>query len=604
MSGDNSRNFKNEANPEIDGSLFADEPISSAGQFLAREVIQNSVDASRDPKFTNLFGDGILRVHFRFEAFTGEEKKDLVAALNLEELRARSENLGPSAAAATIDNCLRFLDSDQPIRLLFVDEYGASGMYGPWDDDLGTSRMSIALLSGNISEKPESAGGAYGHGKSVNAMASKIRVNVAYSCFSPDPAELDVSRRLLGVTYWPDHRIGSTMYLGWGIMGGPKSDGLRAVPWINDDADLQALRMGFRTRHPGERNLMGTSLLIVDPAMEPEEISKAVQRYWWPAIEKGFLRVEVSRPGEEAIPVRPRADPVIKNFVTALNGLLAPSDQPDSQIRIRDAGRVNTLGKSAGQIALVPAPDLDDGNDGTDKYSVVAKMRGLGMVVSYQKYRIGPAFVHGVFLANPDEEIETLLNKSEPKAHDRWLENADESNPQTKEKIRLLVKRITSEVRSQVRQYSQELKPVDDDRPVRFRELDRLLGSLISEEGTKPPPVPNQKRDFSIHRTGLRLKPLKNDTLAATGVVKFQRTDDKISKCEISIRYFIRDDQRRSGEVLLNFKLPEGFALEEGSDGLIVGDCSADPIQITWETEPYSRQWVGDLDVEVTKYGS
>ena len=48
MSGDNSRNFKNEADPEIDGSLFADEPISSAARFLAREVIQNSVDASRD----------------------------------------------------------------------------------------------------------------------------------------------------------------------------------------------------------------------------------------------------------------------------------------------------------------------------------------------------------------------------------------------------------------------------------------------------------------------------------------------------------------------------------------------------------------------------
>ena len=338
--------------------------------------------------------------------------------------------------------------------------------------------------------------------------------------------------------------------------------------------------------------------------MQPPEISLAVQRYWWPAIEQGFLRVEVSGPGEEPIPVRPRTHPIIKNFVSALNGILAPSDQPDSQMRVRDAGRVNALGKSAGQIALVPAPELGDANELGERYSVVAKMRGLGMVVSYQKFRIGPAFVHGVFLANSDDEIERLLNKSEPKAHDKWLENADESNPELKEKIRLLVRRIVSEIRNQVRQYSHDLTPEDDGQPVRFRELDRLLGSLISDDGTKPPPVSSEKRDFSIHRTALQLKALKNDELTASGTVKIQRLDDEITRCQIAIRFFIRDDQRRSGELKIEYVLPDDFAIEDDDRTLIIGDCGPDPIEIAWKTEPYSRLWVGDLDVEVTSHGS
>ena len=258
MSGDNSRNFKNEADPEIDGSLFTDEPISSAARFLAREVIQNSVDASRDTYFTDVFGEGHLRIHFRFEDLLGEQKQLFIEALNLVELRERSQYLDASAAAGTSDNCLRTLDTTEPLRVLFVDEYGASGMYGPWDDELGTSRMSIALLSGNISEKPENAGGAYGHGKSVNAMASRIRVNVAYSCFTPDETEPEISRRLLGVTYWPDHRIEKSKYLGWGIMGGPGSDSHRAIPWTNEDADDNALKMGFAVRRLGDRESLGT----------------------------------------------------------------------------------------------------------------------------------------------------------------------------------------------------------------------------------------------------------------------------------------------------------------------------------------------------------
>jgi hypothetical protein len=604
MSGDNSRNFKNEADPEIDGSLFADEPISSAARFLAREVIQNSVDASRDTFFTNVFGEGHLRIHFRFEELFGEQKQLFIESLNLVELRERSQFLDASAAAATSDNCLRALDTSEPLRVLFVDEYGASGMYGPWDDELGTSRMSIALLSGNISEKPENAGGAYGHGKSVNAMASKIRVNVAYSCFTPDETEPEISRRLLGVTYWPDHRIGKSKYLGWGIMGGPGSDNQRAIPWTNADADENALKMGFSVRRLGDRESAGTSLLIVDPAMQPSEISLAVQRYWWPAIEQGFLRVEVSGPGEELVPVRPRTHPIIKNFVSALNGILAPSDQPDSQMRVRDAGRVNALGKSAGQIALVPAPEIGDANELGERFSVVAKMRGLGMVVSYQKFRIGPAFVHGVFLANFDDEIERLLNKSEPKAHDKWLENADESNPELKEKIRLLVRRIAGEIRNQVRQYSHDLTPEDDGQPVRFRELDRLLGSLISDDGTKPPPVSSEKRDFSIHRTALQLEALKNDELTASGVVKIQRLDEEITRCQVAIRFFIRDDQRRSGELQVEYVFPKEFAIEEDDQTLVVGECGPDPFEIAWKTEPYSRLWVGDLDVGVTRYGS
>lgn len=606
MSGDNSRNFKNETDSEIDGSLFGDEPLPSSARFLAREALQNSVDASRDERFTSSHGHEALLVTFRFRSLIGKEKEAFVNELGLRELRSRVSSLDQSSAAAHSNNCLHHLDDKTPLQVLYIDESGASGMYGPWNER-GRSKMSIAMLSGNISEKPKNAGGAYGHGKSVNALASNIRVNVAYTCFDTDPLEPIVSRRLLGVTYWPDHSHEGANFSGWGLLGSPQSHGETVIPWNNEYADRQASKLGFTPRDPSRREDHGTSLLIVDPAMEPADLVSAIQRYWWPAISQSQLRVSVVTSEDDVIHVRPMSHPIIRNFVTAMNGIISPSAQPDEQMRVRPASRVNVLGVSAGDIAMVPAP-IHTADDTAEQSSVIAYVRALGMVVRYRRLRIGPSYIHGVFRAHPSEDVETLLLKSEPKAHDRWVPNADESDENLREQIRLLVHAIDRSVLKEVKDYSEELSPPEDSRPVRFGELDRLLGTLLSEDGPELPGPEPTARDFSIRRSKVAKKAVGFDQIQVSGVITFERLDDKIDSCVVTLRYFIRDERGRQtgkdGQLRLELLAPSEFKFDDSAPGVLIGPCGPGAIQIEWSTPPYSRGWVGDLDVEVVEDGA
>jgi hypothetical protein len=218
--------------------------------------------------------------------------------------------------------------------------------------------------------------------------------------------------------------------------------------------------------------------------------------------------------------------------------------------------------------------------------------------------RIGPAFVHGVFVAEPDAEVEILLNKAEPKAHDKWLATADEGNDELRNKIRLLVNNIERFITAQVRQYSGELKPADDSRPVRFKELDRLLGALLTDDGTKPPPPPGAPRDFSISRKVLKKQAVGSGSLKVSGSVRIMRIEDDAHECLVSIRYFIRDESGRREQIGVEVTPPTGFTQVGEPGSSYQGPCDDSPLDFNWETTTYSRGWIGDLDVEVEKYGA
>jgi hypothetical protein len=471
-------------------------------------------------------------------------------------------------------------------------------MYGPWDDDFGSSKMSVAMLSQNISEKPTSAGGAYGHGKSVNAMASKIRMNVAYTCFVPGENEKDVSRRLLGVTYWPTHAENGPKFTGFGLFGESRQTGANqiCVPWENSDADQVAEKLGFELRNPNDRDQCGTSMLIVDPDIEVEDLRRAVERYWWPAISDRVLRVSIVDSSGSVRPIRPRLDPVLRGFEDAYQAIRTPSGQDDSAVRVRAASNVSILGCKSGDIAMVPATSLGDHIDEGKQSSLVAYIRGLGMVVKYRSLGIGPAFIHGVFVSNQLPEVEVLLNKSEPKTHYDWLTEPDEPNAETLEKIRLLVQNINNSVYREVKEYSRSISPSDDDRPIRFKDLDKELRDLVFDSGGAPPP--SGDRDFAIRRGRPKKKAVGEHLVQVSGKIVLQRNSEKAGKCKFTLHYFLPDEISRGKPIELSISAPHGFIRSDSDPNTFVGDCESWPIEVHWVTPPYDRTWVGELDVE------
>lgn len=603
VSGDLAKNFRNEGSSDLDPGIFQAFPISNVARFLSREFIQNTIDASRDPWFTERRGDGRVLVKFRFEELTGAAKKDFVSRLGLESIAERALHLPDGAAARQGDTALRDLGSDEPLKLLFIEEYGASGMYGPVDDEAGTSKMTLAMLTMNDTVKPPGAGGAYGQGKSVNAMASKIRLNIAYTCFPEDEKEPGVTRRLLGVAYWPAHFLGEPRYTGWGRWGeiSQINDVSQILPWENDTADLNASLLGFTKRDSTQRSDCGTSMLIVDPDTNPDSIRRAVERYWWPAISDGLLEVSVQESNGRAHVVTPSSDPLLKGFEETY--LAIKNDAPETLRLYRKSGSmVLELGKKSGDLALVPAVALGGQIEDGRQSSLVAYVRGLGMVVKYRSLAIGPVFVQGAFLSLQDEEIETLLNQSENKTHYDWLDNADVPDTKTKEEIRLLVRNINHSAYSGVKEFSRRLTPDDPDRPTTIR-VPPIMRPLLTEEGDIPP-VGDRK--FSISRRKPRKQAVGDDQISVTGVVDIVRMDTQVTKCVVTINYFLLEDDRQGDSLELNFEIPIGFvrSADPAQLNTYIGPCGVEPLVFTWTTPNYNRSWVGNLDVEVVAHGA
>ena len=607
VSGDMAKNFKNEGSKKLDPGIFDHIQIPNPARFLVREFLQNSVDASRDELFLDWrFSEesielGPLEVVFRFKDLVGQEKKKFIDEVGLRDHAKRRDFLPDQAAPREKDTCLDFLESNEPLRLLYIEEYGTSGMYGSFNDSRGASKMSLAMLTLNDSDKPQTAGGAFGQGSSANAMASKIRMNICYTCFPPFPEiEKDVTRRLLGVTYWPSHRIEdqNLRFTGWGQLGLIKdSDGESEVnPWENSDADKKAIEMGFIIRDHKSRSECGSTMLVVDPDVTPEDVIQAVKRYWWPAMSENRLSVLVQFADGRKERVVPTDDSLIKVFVETFQAI-NDDVEPSETLHRSPAATVLALGLKSGDIALRPAVVLGDDAGEASKKSVVAYVRGLGMVVKYRALSVGPVFVHGVFLANKDNLVEKLLNQSENKTHYEWTDNPD-VNAELKIKIRTLVVSINNSVYNQVREFSRTLTPKEMNKPVRLP-IDPAMRPFLERDGDDPPPPPSGERKFSIVRSNLKKSAVGVDKLVVSGKVTIKRLDKKKKKCMVTIDYFLPDEISRGESLNLVIDLPPGFRVKHGVANTFIGICGKSPLIFSWKTPPYNNLWIGDFEVTV-----
>lgn len=225
------------------------------------------------------------------------------------------------------------------------------------------------------------------------------------------------------------------------------------------------------------------------------------------------------------------------------------------------------------------------------------------MVVQYREVRVTSPAIVGVFQANEDREIQKLLKMSEPALHNKWVPKHEEADPATAEDIRLLVTGIHRSIGDECRKLSNDLAPEQLDDQTRIEELNRHLSSLLSSgSGEVPDPA---DRDFSIRRHQPDLEVIDSRHVRASGRVDFRQLSESPRFARVAIRFFLPDDSnRRHDPISITLTTDGGIrscVTGEGGeiDAYFETDGENSRFSVRWQTGPYSRLFVGDLDVEV-----
>jgi hypothetical protein len=401
--------------------LFRNQETSGVDS-LSRETLQNSWDAAESKEG--------FRMVFRFEEFSGPDKKLVVDALNLRALDEYERNVRPMDFVKK--NALKELeDLNKPLRILYVEDYGAHGLRGPiaWKSK---SELFKAIYDIGSSDKNASAGGSYGFGKSAMFINSRIYCVVAYSAFEsgysrPDsPAEVDAaSRRLIGFAWWKGHSQGTREYDGRGMLANGN------VPFEDADADALAVLMKIPVRNPKDRAERGTTFAIIDHSVEPDELMDSLESNWWPAIERHGLKIEVYVNGKARTPNPNRLaelQPYRRAYRVAMGEEVGAGEwkwSAETTPPLEAFGEIQP-----GRLAIVRLNpnNIQEGVDGAQG-AKIALIRKPHMVVSYQAFQsshvLRGAYIASEAVSDQGTEENELLRLAENAAHDRWSKKVE-----------------------------------------------------------------------------------------------------------------------------------------------------------------------------------
>ena len=605
MSGDISKLFRNEP-IKAPGILAVEAPPSNA-TVMMREVIQNSWDAARELQrnwvspSADCASPPSFEVRFEFKEASGAAKRRLVGALGLSQLaeqRSHYETNGgrdQGEARRTLglpsESCLdSLMDESRPVRVLVIAESGTTGMYGPWGVD---SRMYLAMCSVGYTPKRE-GGGSFGYGKAGMIRGSATRTVFAYSCFEEQDDDPGVTRRLIGMTYWGEHRVGNRHYTGFGRFG--ESEGIKVKPLEDADADAAASALGLPVRNAENPAEIGTTFLIVDPVVDPDDLRRAAERHWWPALEDPSVdfSVRITRASGDELMPRPKRDAVLESFRQAYDLAVHPTPHVQEGTRVRrfQAPATGTLALTSDLDGWSYPESRADSPQHRDR-TLVALVRDPRMVVEYLPVgrESTRPLLRGVFVA--DEAIDAALRRTEPKGHDCWQTSSEDVSD---DDLRVAV-RVVERIKSAVGDFRRTLKPPP--RPVEevsLPEFDRVMRQLMTGPGTSPPP-PAGDRAFRILPTP-RPQAVGTGSIRVVGQVQFALRDDfEGDECEVEIRlrYAFDEDGSMGSDVKLKITAPDTFQ-QSNREGTYFGTLvKGDDVTFDFVSDPHPDLWTGRL---------
>ena len=493
-----------------------------------------------------------------------------------------------------------------------IEESATTGMYGPWRG--AESKLWQALCAVGYTDKPSGEGGSYGYGKAGMIRGSATRTVVAYTCFEEQADDPGVTRRLLGMTYWGQHRIGTMSYTGAARFGVPREshDGHHGddivEPFENEAADLVAAALGLEVRSSSEPEQLGTTFILVEPTVDEHDLVKAIERNWWPALEDidGFNAVVEGYEGRH-IP-RPRTDAVLRSFIDAYEVATVPqSDDGTPERRHYDLSNGATALGSLGLLAdqdgwSWPKQTGTQDDQGIDHRSLVALVRKPRMVVEYLvpwgMRTVGPPYVRGVFVA--DDGINEALRATEPMGHDAWQTKSADGVIGTEQAE--VARAVIKAVGAKARKFRNDLNPPD--RPpedIRLDFFDSLMRRILRGTGAGEAGPHPDTRPFRIGVTDT-LEEVGTGRVRLRGHSTFslsEHFDGEEALARVTIRYRLVEDERVGSDVTLHVEPPAGFD-RAGNDGVVYeGTLSGETVRFGFESDPYSADWTGRLFADV-----
>lgn len=564
---------------------------------LAREAIQNSVDAGVGaPKVT---------VRFRQRTLKGKAKAEFIAAAGLSAQAARVQ-----ALELAVPNCLQTLEvANRPLDLLYVEDYDAEGLSGePHDKGSNFYRLLLSLGDRSKARTERGTGGSYGFGKSVYSSSSAIQTIFAYTRFAN--ADGTETTRLFGCGYYKSHEYRGKSYSGRAWLGtGARHDeqGRTVVdPLDGRKADNLAAKLGFELRGDGK---VGTTILIVDAAIDLAEIVTGVEDWWWPRLIEHKLDVEVIDSSDQVFVPRPRRNEQLRPFIESFEiarGLATPKSGTQKHSPLSRLGETNL-----GVCGFTVAPLNDQGVPvvRSDRCNAVALIRAPLMVVAYKSFSETLPTVVGAFMAA--EDVDIALKKSEPPAHDRW--DPDSMNLRDAEGAgKEVVKAVLSRVKAGLKRFQGEAAPPAPAKQKRLSLLERALGSYFRPSGAGGGSAPEPTSSF-IHldfskqphaiATGdgqLKLRSSFNITLDA-------KAEDATVDLRLRIGSPVLEDEGQEGDDLgLTVKVTGVDVRVDPEDKHVYRFTLAKGCKAHFgiESEPYDPAWTvrlrPEIDEEVT----
>lgn len=587
----------------------------SRPEILAREITQNSIDAT-DAFRKSEFPDHSPRLIFRYKEYRGAQKATLIDVLGLREIALHAPNIKSRQSEMLADNAvLKHLDDlDSPIRVLVAEDYGAHGLFG--------DKWVIALRGTGISDHEDghASGGTFGFGKGAFHIGSSLSLVAAFSQFQSAPHSSNVEScesRFGAYLYQNPHLSPDTgiRLTGFAESGDTSQDQIAKLtrPFEGATALDLAGQIGLTREEVSGVNALGTSFMMIDPVVGPEELSRALEESWWPALVDGLIAIDVIDAGGERFTPRPKARDDLRPFVEAWAWFSGSSRTKGEFQKLRKLQPKvvdgNPLG--LGQIAIWANPEtaFDVQSDDDDRASEIALVRQRRMVVRYHPYYRGkPPFVQGILFT--DSEIEDFVSKVEPKLHNYWWQGVRDVKSYHPPAHKDIVTALAIATYNLIREFRGALSPKIDQATVRLERLSKLLGSMFSFSdggGSRgPEPVSFEPIAVSFPESSFTRKVLRSGARVYGGRLGLRLTEEfKLDSAQVraSVRFSVVEDAGSKGRQVATsyLKVPPGWTA--GDDGSIVGELSRQELVVMVETDEVGGPYEVAARVEVQIVG-
>lgn len=473
--------------------LLGDRHITPA-TLLAREIIQNGEDAS----FMSAGDSSVpFRMDCQFVKRRGDAAESVLDAIDFEGLSSRLIAVGIDQAGlprARVREVLEQNEVEPVVDVLAISDFGARGLVGDLEEILESGWYNCLFSVGTSRQKSESSGGSYGFGKSAFVNGSLFSVVVVYTKTGPSSAEN--SRYFGAVAYWNGHSHMNRQYTGIAALGDPdlRFDWLHK-PYEDKAADELAALFGFPVRGD-DKEEWGTTIGILYPVVERDDLVAAIEEYWWPALEgvRPKMDITITDDGGARRPISPKGSknhsflPTMRAAYEIASGERRADGTFEYSKDIKDSS-----GTLLGTFAAVADPQTCfdpklPGGSGHANLSRVALTRKPRMVVQYLEYGKGVGnapYVEGIFVCADDVHIESALRSCEPAEHNLWWPSGasnfrrfERAGPG--ERIAASVKRGIEEA---LDEFKAKLRPPDTKGKTLLKDFGGLLGKLLRTPG-------------------------------------------------------------------------------------------------------------------------